>query len=104
MKRFDRRYGLCRLTACVEFVRGGVSVLGLDIDQSKVDALTNGTSYLGHIADNDIALAATGRFEATTDFAAVAGMLSSSQCPRHNQISRSRSELCDLDLRTHRPI
>ena len=60
--------GYVGLPLALSFVRGGVSVLGLDIDQSKVDALTNGTSYLGHIADDDIAQAvSTGRFEATTE-------------------------------------
>ena len=62
--------GYVGLPLALSFVRGGLHVLGLDIDQSKVDALNTGTSYLGHIADNDIAQAvATGRFDATTDFA-----------------------------------
>ena len=62
--------GYVGLPLALSFVRGGVTVLGLDIDQSKVDALNGGSSYLGHISDADIADAvATGRFEATTDFA-----------------------------------
>ena len=62
--------GYVGLPLALSFVRGGVSVLGLDIDQSKVDALNSGSSYLGHIADSEIEKAvATGQFEATTDFA-----------------------------------
>jgi UDP-N-acetyl-D-glucosamine dehydrogenase len=61
--------GYVGLPLALSFIRGGVTVLGLDIDQSKVDALNEGRSYLGHISDQDIAEAgATGRFEATTDF------------------------------------
>ena len=61
--------GYVGLPLALSFVRGGLHVLGLDIDQSKVDALNTGTSYLGHIGDEDIAEAvATQRFEATTDF------------------------------------
>jgi UDP-N-acetyl-D-glucosamine dehydrogenase len=61
--------GYVGLPLALSFVRGGLHVLGLDIDQSKVDALNTGTSYLGHIGDADIAAAvATQRFEATTDF------------------------------------
>jgi len=62
--------GYVGLPLALSFIRGGVTVLGLDIDQSKVDALNGGRSYLGHISDGDISKAvATGRFEATTDFA-----------------------------------
>ena len=46
--------GYVGLPLALSFVRGGVSVLGLDIDQSKVDALNSGSSYLGHIADSEI--------------------------------------------------
>jgi UDP-N-acetyl-D-glucosamine dehydrogenase len=60
--------GYVGLPLALSFVRGGVGVIGLDVDQSKVDALNGGASYLGHISDADIAKAvATGLFEATTD-------------------------------------
>ena len=65
--------GYVGLPLALSFVRGGASVIGLDVDQSKIDALNSGSSYLGHISDNDIAEAvATGRFEATLDFGACA--------------------------------
>jgi UDP-N-acetyl-D-glucosamine dehydrogenase len=65
--------GYVGLPLALSFVRGGVSVLGLDIDHAKVDDLNAGRSYLGHISDADIAAAvATGLFTATTDFARTA--------------------------------
>ena len=47
----------------------GFNTLGLDIDQSKVDALTNGNQYIKHIAVDDIQSAIeTGKSKVTTDF------------------------------------
>jgi len=48
----------------------GFRGLGFDIDPAKVEKLHAGRSYIGHFPDSMIAdLVATGRFEATTDFA-----------------------------------
>ena len=48
----------------------GFNTLGLDIDQSKVNALSNGKPYIKHIDVDDIAKAiASNRCEVTTDFA-----------------------------------
>lgn len=46
----------------------GYSVLGIDIDSFKVDALNNGRSYIEHISGEAIAKAAQSGFEATADF------------------------------------
>ena len=46
----------------------GFKVLGIDIDQSKVDLLNAGKSYIEHIPSARIAKAASSGFEATTDF------------------------------------
>lgn len=46
----------------------GFSVLGIDIDQSKVDKLNNGETYIEHIPAEKIANAKATGFEATTDF------------------------------------
>jgi len=55
-----------------QFVRAGVSVVGLDVDRSKVDALSRGESYIKHIPSTEIGeMNATGRFAATTDFSVV---------------------------------
>lgn len=52
---------------------GGLPVLGLDVDESKIDALSKGVNYLKHLGDDMTrALAGSDRFEATTDFARLA--------------------------------
>ncbi|MBK7405908.1 MAG: nucleotide sugar dehydrogenase [Phycisphaerales bacterium] len=52
---------------------GGLRLLGFDIDPAKIEALARGTNYLRHLGD-DLArtLAASDRFDATTDFARLA--------------------------------
>lgn len=51
----------------------GFSVLGFDVDQSKIDALRQGRSYIRHIPDEQIApLVENGGLEATTDFSRAA--------------------------------
>ena len=48
--------------------RAGFGVCGFDVDPSKIDALTNGRSYLGHMADEPFQkLAAAENFSATVD-------------------------------------
>ncbi|WP_394228299.1 UDP-N-acetyl-D-glucosamine 6-dehydrogenase [Pseudoalteromonas spongiae] len=46
----------------------GFDVLGIDIDQSKIDALLSGKSYIEHIPSSSIQQALTNGFDATTDF------------------------------------
>ncbi len=49
--------------------KGGLPVLGFDIDQRKIDAIAKKENYLKHLGDEMIeTLAASDRFEATTDF------------------------------------
>lgn len=50
----------------------GYRVLGIDIDQSKVDKLNNGQTYIEHISNSRIAKALQSGFEATSDFSRVA--------------------------------
>src|SRR5690606_18011467 len=67
--------GYVGLPLARQFVRGGASVLGLDIDRSKVDILSRGESFIRHIPSSAIAeMNATERFEATTDFSRVNGV------------------------------
>jgi len=48
--------------------KGGLKVIGYDVDQSKIDSLKAGSSYIRHIPDDRIALMlASGRFDATSD-------------------------------------
>jgi UDP-N-acetyl-D-glucosamine dehydrogenase len=61
--------GYVGLPLSLQFARSGVPVLGLDVDQSKVESITAGRSYIKHIPDAAIAdQVAGGRFAATTDF------------------------------------
>ncbi len=54
------------------FWHGGLKVLGLDIDAKKVDVLSKGQSYIKHFpADLVAAMNKSGRFSATTEFAAL---------------------------------
>ncbi len=49
--------------------RGGLRILGFDVDGEKIDALERGTNYLRHLGDDVFAeLAGSNRFHATTDF------------------------------------
>ena len=60
--------GYVGLPLMLRFAEVGYKVLGFDIDQSKVDALHAGKSYIEHISANSIASARAAGFEATTDF------------------------------------
>ena len=52
-----------------EFTRGGAKVLGFDIDQTKIDKLHAGKTYIEHLPDELIKeMVSSGRFSATTDF------------------------------------
>ncbi len=52
-----------------EFVRGGMRVMGFDIDPSKVKSLMAGKSYIEHIPSGMVKeMVGSKRFEATTDF------------------------------------
>jgi len=52
-----------------EFTRGGMKVLGFDIDKAKVKALMAGRSYIEHIPSELIGdMVASRRFRATSDF------------------------------------
>ena len=64
--------GYVGLPLCLAFVRGGLSVIGIDVDPLKIEKLRAGESYISHIQSEAIAEAqAAGRFEPTTVVAAV---------------------------------
>ncbi|MDN0085144.1 nucleotide sugar dehydrogenase [Crenobacter sp. SG2305] len=60
--------GYVGLPLMLRFAEVGYKVLGFDIDQSKVDALSSGRSYIEHISADSIVEARERGFEATTDF------------------------------------
>src|SRR5260370_27582715 len=65
--------GYVGLPLAVELARGGCTVIGLDIDERKIDAITRGASYIPDVQGADVAqLVAAGRLRATTDFSALA--------------------------------
>jgi UDP-N-acetyl-D-glucosamine dehydrogenase len=61
--------GYVGLPLSLQFARSGVNVLGLDIDQAKVEALNQGRSYIKHIESSAIAeFQKSGKFSASADF------------------------------------
>jgi UDP-N-acetyl-D-glucosamine dehydrogenase len=60
--------GYVGLPLAEAYLKAGFRVLGFDVDQSKVDALVAGTTYIKHIPDARLAeMNGTGRFVATSD-------------------------------------
>ena len=64
--------GYVGLPLAVEFAKAGFHVTGLDLQQSRVDRLNNGESYIQDVPSSEVAqLVKAGRLDATTDFAVV---------------------------------
>ena len=64
--------GYVGLPLSLQFARSGVTVLGLDIDPEKVNALNEGRSYIKHVPKESVAEEVNaGRLEAATDFSRV---------------------------------
>src|SRR6202163_796763 len=64
--------GYVGLPLAVELARASYSVVGLDIDERKVEAIERGTSYIPDVPDASLAeLVAADRLHATSDFAAL---------------------------------
>ena len=64
--------GYVGLPLSFQFARSGVTVLGLDIDTAKVDALNQGRSYIKHIPSEAVSeIVKSGSFSATSDFSRI---------------------------------
>jgi len=64
--------GYVGLPLCLQFARNGCIVLGLDIDQAKVDSINSSQSYIHHISHDSIRdQVSTGRLSADTQFSRV---------------------------------
>jgi UDP-N-acetyl-D-glucosamine dehydrogenase len=64
--------GYVGLPLLLEFCKSGFSVTGLDIDQKKIDMLSQGKSYIKHIPNESIHLLMQGgKFQGSTDFSIV---------------------------------
>lgn len=60
--------GYVGLPLAREFVRGGLNVIGFDVDPEKVVMLNAGKSYIEHIGTDEVGgMVQSGRFSATTD-------------------------------------
>ncbi|MNM34942.1 UDP-N-acetyl-D-glucosamine 6-dehydrogenase [compost metagenome] len=60
--------GYVGLPLVLRYAEVGYTVVGFDIDQSKIDHIEGGTSYIEHIPAASIARAVEQGFKATTDF------------------------------------
>jgi len=63
--------GYVGLPLMLRYIEVGYRVIGFDIDQTKVDLLNSGRSYIEHIPALAISSATKNGFEATTDFSRV---------------------------------
>lgn len=64
--------GYVGLPSAVAFAEEGFSVVGVDVDAAKVDALNRGSSYVEDVPDAQLQpLVDDGRLRATTDYAAL---------------------------------
>ena len=64
--------GYVGLPLVIQFAKSGTQVLGIDVDDKKVEALNRGESYIKHIPASEVqAQLETGQFEVTTDYARV---------------------------------
>src|SRR5678815_2954603 len=64
--------GYVGLPLVVEFAQAGFCVTGIDVQQSKVDAINRGESYIQDVPTADVqALEKAGKIRATTDFSVV---------------------------------
>ena len=64
--------GYVGLPLAVEFARAGLTVVGIDLDQRKVDEINAGHSYVPDVATADVAtLRDAGRLSATSDFSVI---------------------------------
>ena len=60
--------GYVGLPLALRFTEKGFKVVGFDIDQSKIDHIKSGTSYINYIPDSAIAAAVNNGLMVTTDF------------------------------------
>ena len=64
--------GYVGLPLAIEFCKTGFQVTGLDIDQEKIDLLSQGKSYINHIPDENINHLIQGnKFKGSTDHSSV---------------------------------
>ncbi len=73
--------GYVGLPLAMEIAAAGFRVIGIDLDQNKVNALQQGKSYILDVSENTLAdVLRSGRFTPTVDFAALANADTVSIC------------------------
>ena len=73
--------GYVGLPLAVEFARAGFETTGIDLDARKIEAITQGTSYIPDVATEEVArLVAAGKLRATTDFSVIAELDTANIC------------------------
>ena len=64
--------GYVGLPLSLAFANSGVSTVGFDIDQSKVDSINESASFFSHISSDDIKQARlSGKLSASSDFSLI---------------------------------
>ena len=67
--------GYVGLPLALEFARAGFRVVGIDLDERKVQAIQDGRSYIVDVSDDEIARPVReGKFSATTDFSVISDL------------------------------
>jgi UDP-N-acetyl-D-glucosamine dehydrogenase len=67
--------GYVGLPLALEFARVGFRVVGIDLDERKVQAIQDGRSYIVDVSDDEIARPVReGKFSATTDFSVISDL------------------------------
>jgi UDP-N-acetyl-D-glucosamine dehydrogenase len=73
--------GYVGLPLALEIASAGFNVVGIDLDDNKIDKLNGGQSYIGDVSDETITGAlGTKRFSATSDFSVLEGVDTVSIC------------------------
>src|SRR6266542_1472769 len=67
--------GYVGLPLAVEFAKAGMDVTGFDVDQSKIDSINKGKSYIPDVDQDELELCVSGgRLRATTDMSKLGEM------------------------------
>lgn len=79
IQKFENRHavigvvglGYVGLPLILRYIEVGYKVIGFDIDESKINKLSNGKSYIDHISDSSIENAINNGFSSTSDFSKI---------------------------------